>query len=285
MAAVVCAAPARAAEPPSDEASDDGTLAPASPAPVDSDAPPESRTEVAALPSASWDSDLGAGFGLLGSIARFEPGWAPWRWRLEASASMAVRDGGGAPEVPLYAGQLKVDLPARRDGGARVDARVVARRALADYYGVGNASSGRRPDDAVASEKRYFRYWRLWLAFQVGARVELMEGLHLRGLGSFAFNRVEPTPGGTLDLDRKGRSGPWVTEALVGTGTHGLLEGTVGVEWDTRDNEAMPSSGMYHRASVRLGIGDQRIAFPVPGPVRPRLPLARRPLAHPRRAR
>ena len=45
--------------------------------------PPE--TEIGVAPFAGGDSDVGFGVGQLSAIARFEEGYAPYRWRLESS--------------------------------------------------------------------------------------------------------------------------------------------------------------------------------------------------------
>ena len=41
------------------------------------------RLEYGALPAVNYDSDLGAGFGLIGTLAKFAPGYRPYKWRLE----------------------------------------------------------------------------------------------------------------------------------------------------------------------------------------------------------
>jgi hypothetical protein len=85
------------------------------------DEPRPERYELGGTPVLTGDSDIGIGFGALVSLARFRPGFYPYRWRAEILAMMTVKDApDGGAELPYHDYHLKLDLPGLAGGGLRL---------------------------------------------------------------------------------------------------------------------------------------------------------------------
>jgi hypothetical protein len=53
--------------------------------------PAATRDEIGLFPLAGGDTDLGIGGGAFSSLAHFEPGYAPYRYRIEAAAVITFK--------------------------------------------------------------------------------------------------------------------------------------------------------------------------------------------------
>lgn len=211
------------------------------------EAPPPERYEVGGTPVLTGDSDIGFGFGALGTLARFEPGYAPYRWRFELLVLMTVKaapDGGA--ELPYHDHYLQLDLPGLFDGRLRLDLRLgFGRFTNSGYHGLGNASPAL--DD---EETRYHQYDRIYPQARVRARVAMLPHLSLLLGGSVTYSWIEPYSPGRLAEDLQS-SDPRVRELLRGTSDHLLAELDLGWVWDNRDHETVPSRGLFAEVTWR----------------------------------
>lgn len=222
------------------------------------------RIEFALLPGVSANSDTGVGFGVLGTLAGFEPDFDPFRWRLELFLFLTLKEApDGSIEDPFHYYYLKYDFPDVAGDWLRLSGEVSFKRfSTTGYYGIGNATreldeGARLGTDAPEGSDpgRYYQYDRIFPKAELNARLRVMEGLEVFTGGSFTWNWFNWYPGSKITEDLDGRSGDGVRSLLIGAGTHGAVQGIVGLLFDSRDHEYTPQSGMLHEVSVLSGTG------------------------------
>lgn len=243
--------------------------------------PKPERIEVGALPALSYDTDLGLGFGLIASVARFSPGYRPYRWRLELLLSAnAKRAPGKGIEVPFHDDYLNMDFPGLAGDRLRITARVGFRKfANTGYYGFGNDSAaeepwtGLDPDEnlkAYQAARRYHRFDHIYPLLLFNARVKLWDRSSvlqrrrieaLFGLNT-TYNIVRPYPTSKLEHDiaetqTDTPDAKTLGNLLQGTEPHTLMVLSVGALFDTRDHEYTPTRGTFTEVSVRASPGVQ----------------------------
>src|SRR6185369_16634140 len=143
-------------------------------------------------------------------------------------------------------------------GRVRVDVRAsFTDETTLKFYGVGNATP--RPPPTVSDADR--EYGRIHPTLAVETRVQLRRAVYLQ-LGSvytqnwlsvrptslLAAAMTAPPPDGGADL----------RPLLGGTASHGVELLEIGLQYDSRDNDIVTHSGMFHALQVRLSprLGD-----------------------------
>lgn len=209
------------------------------------------RIEFALIPGAAVSTETGFGFGATGAIAGFHPDYAPYQWRLQASANVSVREGlDGDAEWPVQSFWLLYDFPELGASWFRLSGKVGYRRCSAlGWYGLGNASVDAVPDGAPLDHLRYDRWFP---EATVIGRATLGGGLSVFAGSTFTYSHTEVFAGSRLEQDL---ADPAARELLTGVAPHGLLRLKAGVIYDSRDHETSPTSGMWHEASIEGGAG------------------------------
>jgi hypothetical protein len=212
------------------------------------------RFEPGALPIVTASTDYGIGVGALGSLAKFSPGYAPYRWRIQAYTFVAGKtDDDGDFGFPYQDHQLEADFPelARR---FRLGVRAsFTRNAASPYYGIGNAS--RDLEDLAAAGRRFQQFDRLYPSLTATARVDLSPIVFVFGQADGSYSSTDVYAGSRLERDLAGASGETVRVRLRGISDHFLAVTTAGAAVDTRDAETSPTRGVFHEASLRFGRG------------------------------
>jgi hypothetical protein len=223
-------------------ASADEKAAPRGPDPV--------RFEPGFTPIISGDSDLGFGFGGVGSLARFRPECEPFCYRLEAMVYLTVRNGEGGLSAPYHDDYIKIDFPRLFSPRLRLYAQLsFGRYSTSGYYGMGNASTF---DPTLSS--RTYQYDRIYPQLQTRARVAIVPHVSLMFGGAFVYNWINLYEGSKLASDLV--EGDARTRSLLrGVRSHALGELNLGWIWDSRDHEAAPTRGMFHELSFRFSPG------------------------------
>ncbi len=240
------------------------TEEPADTAPPARTPPDPRRLEVAPLPEVSYDSDLGLGLGVLLDATKYHPDFAPYRTNLTAQAFFVVGPNpDGGVRIAFQNHYVRLDLPGLAGSRLRLKARIGLRHEVnARYYGIGNASINLRPwkgfdrataPDAWAAARRYYDYQQVRPYLQVEALALLAGALQAYGALNVWWNWITLIEQSKLAEDLAGAAGDDVTAMLLGAPRHGALEGTVGLVYDTRDDEAYPTRGMYHEVGIRGG--------------------------------
>jgi hypothetical protein len=216
------------------------------------------------FPALGYDSDTGLGLGAMTAVARFGPGGHPYRWRLQAQAAVSLKWGGGLPvRVPTHDHYLRLEVPGLAAGRLRLRAEAMYQQQInMGYYGMGNGSLEARPWEGLdpggpgeehRAARRHNQYWRAYPSLRSDLWVRLPADLRAFFGLALRWNWLRVYPGSRLEADLAGDSGEAVRELLVGVQRHGVLEGTAGLMYDTRDDEHSPTRGMLHDLSVRGG--------------------------------
>jgi len=232
------------------------------------------RWEPAAIPAINYSSDIGFGFGAVGSLARFEEGFNPYRARVQLLVLMAAKeDATGTIGIPFHDHAIELDLPGLWDDLLRLNLRLAfGRYTNAPYYGLGNASEARSFSDAEleASEvaRRYHTYEMTNPNLQLNGRFKLFEQPTRVGkrrlealVGvSTAYRWIGVYEGSKLAQDvalsrADTADGRTMSELLHGTEDNYFLAFNLGLLWDTRDHEFAPSRGNFTELSVQISPG------------------------------
>jgi len=218
----------------------------AAPAAGEGKPPAPERLEPGLMPILAGDSDIGIGFGAVGTLARFRPGCRPYCWRLEALVYLTVKPTDAGVQLPYHDYYLKLDLPGLAGGRLRLYGELgFSRYTTSGYYGLGDASPAL--DDRPS---RGHQYDRIFPQLRARARIALLRHLSLMLGASFTYNRLTLYEGSKLAEDLA--AGDVETRSrLHGTSDHALGELTLGWIWDTRDHERAPTRGMFHELSWR----------------------------------
>jgi hypothetical protein len=211
--------------------------------------PPPERFEPGGTPVLTYSSDIGLGFGALGTLARFRPGCEPpFCWRVEVLAMASVKDDHGIG-LPYHDDHVRLDLPGLAGGRLRLAISVGFGRYLTSgYYGLGNASTV--DEKKLAASSRYHQYDRIYPQIQARARINLQPHLQLMLGGSFTYNWINLYEDSLL-AEEAASPDPRLRELLRGTGDHGIAQLDLGWVWDTRDHEYAPTRGGFHEISWR----------------------------------
>jgi hypothetical protein len=195
--------------------------------------PKERGVEGLAIPLVSYTSDLGFGYGAVGGMYIYAPGYAPYRHAIGAQAFITSRG--------VHNHFLRYDGP-RLLGGARVEGRLEYRRELlSPFYGAGNLSA---PDFTGDMSDERFNYERLSPGIWTRVRfsplgeehpLEPWVGYHYR------LVQVSSYEGSILAEQRP---------VGIEGGSNGQL--LAGVLWDTRSDEVNPATGGLEEVALRL---------------------------------
>jgi len=189
-------------------------------------------------------------------LSGHEEGVYPYLWRGELGLSASVIDSPDGAEFAQHFDSVRWDIPNLVDGALRLQPQILFQRTVnAGWYGLGNGSNADLPS-GVEEPGRRFQYvymapeTRLNMRLRLSDTLSLMTGVHGRYVMPGAY------PGSRFDTDRR-----LVTDGepvLRGTDDHGLALAAVGLLWDTRDDETVPTIGFFHELSLRgaVGFGD-----------------------------
>ncbi|MCO4771937.1 MAG: hypothetical protein KDA24_18040 [Deltaproteobacteria bacterium] len=267
MAALACVAlwawPAMGEEPAPEEPAPEEP-APEEPAPEDADssAVPK-KTEVSVLPGAAYDSNLGFGFGVVGDVARFHPDYDPYKARLSAQIFLYLgpRPAGGV-RVTYQHHYVKLDLPQLANDRLRLRFTLRYRSQInVGYYGMGNAAPDTRPWETIdreldpegwAAARQYNEYSFIKPEFSAESLYRIAGPVSAYGAFRMWWTWVDVVDQSKLAEDLASPDEN-LTRFLVGAQRHGVVEGTAGLIYDTRDNEIAPNTGMFHELAVRGG--------------------------------
>jgi hypothetical protein len=219
--------------------------------------PSRPKTELNFVPVVGGDSDVGIGIGVIGDLARLDPGFKPFRWRLELGAittfklegAQGTGTGTGAFTIPFQDYYLEMVLPQLTSSRRlRIEARPsFTWESTQKFYGVGNAS----PHPAPGVPRGQTEYGRRRVALTAGARVRLHDRLHVRAAASYSQNWLQ-IPADTILAQQRLNAAENVRRLLDGPVDFGAGLVEAGVEWDSRDNEVATRNGSWHHLKLRF---------------------------------
>ncbi len=200
------------------------------------------RTEWGIFPEASFDTDVGFGVGVLGNVARLEPGIQPWKLKVTAQVFLTLGRGpDGRFRIPYTNDYLDFDLPALAGGRVRVSGRAYFRRQTnTPWYGIGNRSEAH--EERAAG--RYHEYDHIFPGVRTDVWIRITEAFAVIAGGKLQWNWILAPEGSLVATEGA---------ALVGSGRHGILQAQAGLLFDTRDDEPAPTRGVFAELTLRAG--------------------------------
>jgi outer membrane protein assembly factor BamA len=235
------------------------------------------RTEIGVLPAINFDSDLGFGFGVLAAIAKFAPDKNPYDWRVQVLLFATARDRGSGLELPYHADYVQFDFPGLLDPRLRLTGQVAFNKfSNAGYYGFGSKSRlVPVPEDPTEAEVRFHTYDRLYPSLAANLRYQLIDRpvdvgkwrLEVFGGTRLTYNDFTYYEDSLLAQHRAlaetdTPDGRTLADLLEGTEDHVLWILNLGLLWDTRDQEFVPTRGTFTELSFRASPGiEQDLTF------------------------
>jgi outer membrane protein assembly factor BamA len=219
------------------------------------------KTELGAVPLLGGDSDIGFGGGALGSLTWLEPGYQPYRRRLEAGGIATFKHSSEGWDVPYQDYYLLLTDPHLLRNRLRLDLRPsYTNEANQLYYGIGNGTVAPESGPAGEPGHDYFQYGRMHPTLLARARVTLGSGFYALTGMSFTHNRLQIEPRGKLALDAQAPDGP-IRPSFRALHDHAVALFEYALVYDTRDDETATHDGAHHQVKVRLSPGGSA-AFP-----------------------
>ena len=213
-------------------------------------APPPGRTlEFNIVPIAGGDSDVGIGGGEVADLARLDPRYRPYRWKLTSEAFITFSTLNGQLISPFQDYSLTLTLP---DLTSSRRLRLEIRPAFTNertlkFYGIGNATPLPPPGVSIADTE----YQRVHPTLSVEARYRFYKRFYLLAGSVYTQNWLVVPPNGLLARAQASPSAE-IREIIGSFAPHGveLLEG--GIQYDSRDNETVTRRGQFHTAVIRV---------------------------------
>jgi hypothetical protein len=213
----------------------------------------EDPFEWGVLPFVAGSTDYGVLFGAVAVLSAHEEGAYPYLWRGELGLSASVMSGPDGAEFAQHFDSVRWDIPNLAGGTLRLQPQILFQRTVnAGWYGLGNGSNADLPPGVSDPGRRYQYIYmgpeaRFNMRLRLSDTLSLMTGMH----GRYVMPGIYP--GSRLEADRRLVA---EGEPLVrGTEDHGLALLAVGLLWDTRDDETVPTLGFFHELSVRGAVG------------------------------
>ena len=215
-------------------------------------APPARSLEFNIVPIAGGDSDVGIGGGEVADLARLDPAYHPYRWKLTSESFITFNRQDSKFVIPYQDYSLVLSLPELTSSRRlRFDIRpAFTDESTMKFYGIGNAT--RLPPASVSL--RDTEYKRIHPTLSIEARIRLVDRFYLQ-LGSIYTQNWLTVPPTSLLAQAQNASSADVRR-LVGTfGSHGVELLEAALQYDSRDNETVTHNGQFHSAVVRVSPG------------------------------
>jgi outer membrane protein assembly factor BamA len=220
---------------------------------VHADDPEPGRTEFGFFPLVGGDTDLGIGGGAFASLARYEPGYDPYRFRLEVAGAITFKPAKDGLTIPFQDIYLNLTLPDLIRNRLRLEVRPsYTRETTLGYYGIGNAAPPPNFGSGSLAEKRYYQYGLTHPTLLLRLRLSLTEKIVLELGELLMFEQPEIHGGSLLAHDM---ANPALQRFFGSHGPHLLNLFEYTLQFDTRDEETSTRWGMFHQLRVRLSPG------------------------------
>jgi hypothetical protein len=206
----------------------------------------KSRIEPAVFPIIGGSSDIGFEFGAVGTFSKFGNSIRPYEWNLDLVAAVSFKGGpSGAAELTQQNFLMNLDVPGLRHGTLRINPEVAYIRTVNEgYFGLGNATTGKRPAVINGEAGQYFEYEDRYALVRELTRVRLHPPFDLMIATTYRYEAPESYAGSQLAQDR-------AAGKVLGLSPMSLGLLGAGVIYDSRDNEYFPHKGAYNQIGVR----------------------------------
>ena len=208
------------------------------------------------FPFAGASTDIGVSFGAIGSVAKLDKDYTPYRWRGQFEFCMSVKDGDSGVMLPFHYDFVRFDFPDLAGGKLRLFANgMFYLNSIYGYFGMGNNSPVHAviPSPNPDTQKQHQYYLTQYIAELLG-QMKLGKGWHALGVVRLKYNTPSVYDGSALSTDM-GQQDPHAGPLVRGVYNHGVIQFGAGMQYNSRDKEEGPNSGMLHELSVRYSPG------------------------------
>jgi outer membrane protein assembly factor BamA len=208
-----------------------------------------SRLEPAGIPLFGGDSDIGVEIGAVATLSKLGHGVRPYEWNMDLLVSVSVKSGpSGHADLTQQNYLWDIDVPGLLGGRLRISPTVSYTGTInAGYWGLGNASSARRPA-YVADAERYYQYFDRSAMARELTRIRVHPPIDLMVSTTYRYESPRAYAGSRLAEDA-------AAGRVVGLTPLSLVMVGAGFVYDSRDNEYFPRSGSFHQLGVRYAQG------------------------------
>jgi hypothetical protein len=207
---------------------------------ADAEFAPADDIEFSLVPFVGGSSDVGFGGGYIASIAQLRAQHEPYLYRIDTSGSVTVSKGqDGALRVPYADVFLRWKFPHLIRNRLGLELRAsYTRETNLGYYGLGNAA---RLPPGLERGDPFFEHSRVHPTLRAVLEYHPRPFVLSWGV-SYTENWLE-VPEGTLLANDLASERAYVRELLGNARPHGVPKFTLGIAWDTRDDEVAPVRG------------------------------------------
>ncbi|MEY2936278.1 MAG: hypothetical protein RL033_7027 [Pseudomonadota bacterium] len=213
---------------------------------------PPHETEFSIVPFVGGSSDQGFGGGYIASLARLRQDRKPYVYRIDTTGSVTFDESrNGGLRVPYADVFLRWRFPHVIANRLGVELRAsYTRETNLHYFGLGNAAT--LPEGLERGDP-FFEYSRVHPTLKIGWDYQL-KPLSFSWGASYTSNWLEVPPDTQLAIDFQSER-RYVRELVGNAEQHGVPKFSLGVAWDTRDDEVAPVRGVYLTEEVALTPG------------------------------
>jgi hypothetical protein len=213
------------------------------------------RYEPAGFPLIGGDSDIGFQFGVVGTLSHFANGVKPYEWNMDFVLSASVKAGPSGAEIAQQNYLWQFDLPGLYGGALRLNPEAAYNHTINyGYFGLGNASSAAPPPPGNPNPGRFYQWIDTYVQARSDARLHIEGPLWAEGAVQYLFVSPGIYAGSRLAQDAATRNSNG-TPIIYATTPLSLPSIAIGLNYDSRDNEIFPHSGMLHEVGVRFEQG------------------------------
>ena len=207
------------------------------------------NTEWAGFPVIGGSTDIGVQLGVAGTVSHVGNAFKPYWWKVDGILSASIKGGPRGVEVVQQSQAMRWDIPGGGGGKVRLMPGVFYDKTInSGYFGLGNASRVVTLPDGTVADRYQFRHeeasTRLNIRSPLGNHWSTMYGWQLR----FVHPKAYPGSRLAIDADTHLSDG---RPLIYGLGPLGIVTMNGGLIYDTRDDEILPTHGVYHLASFR----------------------------------
>jgi hypothetical protein len=202
------------------------------------------RVEPAGFPVIAGSTDIGAYFGLAGTLSYFRDGCRPYFWNMNLALAASIKAGPAGVELVQQNYQWQMDIVGVLRGRLRLNPAVFVSRTINQaYYGLGNGDRPQLPDPYTGEPGRFNQYGSVDVWAFLSARYMIKRPFSLAM--AVAYQYVGPHVYAGSLLDRESRMHAVDGSPLLhGVQPLHLVRTSLTAIIDTRDNEVMPRRGI-----------------------------------------
>lgn len=212
------------------------------------------KTEWAAVPVIGGSTDIGFQFGAGFSIARVGGGFKPYWWNMDMLLSTSVKGGPRGTEFVQQSHDMRWDIPGGAGGRVRLMPAVFFDKTVnSGYFGLGNNAPVVTDPDGQVGARYQFKHQEIRTRLNVRQPIAIGSSKGWNALYGWTLRYLNPKayPESRLSIDAATRDSDG-SPLIYGLRPLGIAIVNGGLNYDTRNDEIVPTRGSYHIAAARF---------------------------------